>query len=59
MTKQFVAAMLVVSWCIAAPGAYGVELVLTERAATLAFLDAAFKRDGKYDLIRPSTCSYT
>ncbi len=25
----------------------------------MAFLDAAFKRDGKYDLIRPSKCSYT
>ncbi len=59
MIKQFVASMLVVSSCIAAPSAYGVELVLTGRATTMAFLDAAFKRDGKYDLIRPSKCSYT
>ncbi len=59
MTKQFVAAMLLVSSCIAAPTVYGVELALTGRAATMAFLDAAFKRDGKYDLIRPSKCSYT
>jgi hypothetical protein len=59
MPKQLVAAILFVSWCFVAPASYGVELVLTGRAATTAFSDAAFKRNGKYDLIRPSKCNYT
>jgi hypothetical protein len=59
MPKRFVAAILFVAWCFVVPTSYGVELSVTGRAATTAFLDAAFKRDAKYDLIRPSKCSYT
>src|SRR5205814_214289 len=59
MPKQVVATMLFIAWCLVAPASYGVELVLTGKAATRGFLDAAFKRDGKYDLIPPSKCSYT
>ena len=59
MHKPFAAVVLVVAGFLAAPACEGVELVLTGRAATAAFLDSTFKRDGKYDLIQPSKCSYT
>jgi hypothetical protein len=59
MHKQLIAAILFIFWCFVVPASYAVELVVTERAATTAFRDAAFKRDRKYDLIRPSKCSYT
>jgi len=57
--RQLAAAILIVSCMTLAPAAYGVELVVTARAATTALLDASFKRDGKYDLVRPSKCSFT
>jgi len=59
MHKQFAAAVFVVASMLAAPACKGVELVLTGRGATAAFLESTFKRDGKYDLIAPSKCSYT
>ena len=59
MHKPFAAVVLVVVGFLAAPACSCVELVLTGRAATAAFLDSTFKRDGKYDLIQPSKCSYT
>lgn len=58
MPKLLAAAVLSVACCVA-PVCQGVEMVFTARAATAAFLDAAFKRDGKYDLIKPSKCIYT
>ena len=59
MPKQLVATLLFVMGCAVAPASYAVELILTGRAATQAFVDSAFKRDGKHDLIPPSKCSYT
>lgn len=59
LAKRLAAAMLFILCCIAAPASYGVELILTARAAARAFSDASFKRDGKYDLIQPSKCNYT
>jgi hypothetical protein len=59
MHKSFAAVVLLVVGFLAAPACAGVELALTGRAATAAFLDSTFKRDGKYDLIQPSKCSYT
>jgi hypothetical protein len=51
--------MLLLSCALAAPASHAVELILTARAATRAFSEASFKRDGKHDLIQPSTCDYT
>lgn len=59
MNKQLAVAIIFVAGSFLAPVCNAVELVFTGRAATAALLDSAFKRDGKYDLIRPSKCIYT
>lgn len=57
--KHLTAAAVCLLGCFFTCCAYAVDLEITARAATRALTEAAFKRDGKYDLVTPSKCTYT
>jgi hypothetical protein len=57
--KNLVVAAVCLCGCFLTCCACAVDLEITARAATRALTEQAFKRDGKYDLVAPSKCTYT